>query len=203
MFHGRIRRQIADLRDAWRRGPPMASGALRREKRDVIMAMELQNAFASLRDAIAKGLDYRKNRKAADAAAAPFAVDDEALVFSLQSDEFGGFLNGEPCVVVEAEDADGLVKVMVVRNIVGTYEHDPAYAVYPEQLRRIGQVESPRARTQGEVVRVYSAQSFFGGNRYDGQLATVVQKQIGASVLVEIPGREHSYEVYAHQLRSA
>lgn len=60
--------------------------------------------------------------------------------------------------------------------------------------------DSHKFRT-GEKVRVYSLQSFDGGGFIDGACGTVRQDQIGGSVLVTLPGRENSYEVYPEQLR--
>lgn len=53
----------------------------------------------------------------------------------------------------------------------------------------------------GETVRVYSLQSFSEGGFLCGTVCTVRQDQIGMSVLLDIPGREHSYEVYPQQIR--
>lgn len=64
-----------------------------------------------------------------------------------------------------------------------------------------GRVADTHKFRTGERVRVYSLQSFFGGGFIDGNVGTVKQDQIGGSVLISLPGRENSYEVYPQQLR--
>ena len=60
---------------------------------------------------------------------------------------------------------------------------------------------------KGDVVRVWSLQSFFGGGFIDGRLGIVKQDQIGSSVLVSVKRVvdgvykvDPSYEVYEKQL---
>lgn len=61
---------------------------------------------------------------------------------------------------------------------------------------------------EGDVVKVYSLQSFHGGGFIDGTEGVVKQDQIGRSVLVTVERKFHGsyaidphYEVYAEQLR--
>ena len=61
---------------------------------------------------------------------------------------------------------------------------------------------------KGDIVKVWSLQSFFEGGFIKGRKATVMQDQIGSSIIVAVKRKingkmviDPSYEVYAKQAR--
>lgn len=134
-----------------------------------------------------------------------YGPGDIVLVYSLGSDDHGGFLNGKEAMVVEGENDDGFVKVAVLRNFSGTYKLDSEYAVFPEQLRRLDEDDEdiPPFRKNEEVF-VYAAQTFGCLNLARGTAGRVYRDQIGGSVIVDTftsVNRDHHLEVYPEQLR--
>jgi|ERR1700722_3706323 len=65
-----------------------------------------------------------------------FKRGDKVKVWSLQSWQDGGFINGEEGIVVQ-DSHGGSVIVALVRNIGGEYKLDTNYEVYPEQCRLV------------------------------------------------------------------
>lgn len=69
-----------------------------------------------------------------------FQEGDYVRVYSLQSFNNGGFINGTPGVVRQNQTGSSVL-VRVERNFGGVYKMDNSYEVYPEQLRRITEKE--------------------------------------------------------------
>lgn len=65
---------------------------------------------------------------------------DRVKVWSLQSWNNGGFLNGEEAVVRQTQRGDSVV-LMVPRNFGGTYKVDESYEVYARQCELISSHE--------------------------------------------------------------
>jgi len=83
---------------------------------------------------------------------AGFKKGDTVLVWSLQSFNHGGFLNGVPAFVTQDEDDGGSILLTLYRRIGGIDEVDDAYEVYPQQIRRVTLKEWP-ARAQLKELR--------------------------------------------------
>lgn len=140
--------------------------------------------------------------------AGEWSAGDAALVWSLQSDSHGGFIEGKACTVVGFGD-DGTILVSVERQFGFESRVDPRYAVWPEQLRRPDcEGTSAKRWKRGEMCRLYAAQSWsedpLGIVRMRGIPARLHQDMLegGASVILEISGFPHRVEAYAAQIRS-
>lgn len=69
-----------------------------------------------------------------------FKKGDRVRVWSLQSFEHGGFLNGEPAFVAQSQVGDS-VFLSVVRNFDGVYKLDKSYEVYARQCELMEEIE--------------------------------------------------------------
>jgi len=65
-----------------------------------------------------------------------FKKGDRVKVWSLQSFNQGGFLNGEPAIVRQSQTGDSVI-LAVVRNFDGVYKVDESYEVYAKQCELI------------------------------------------------------------------
>jgi hypothetical protein len=124
-------------------------------------------------------------------------------VYSLQSDNGGGFLNGVEGIVSRDEDENGIVYVAVPRKIGMESKIDPHYKVFAEQLLLWN--EKPdvvEAFAAGEKVHLYSAQGWWDAEWPRGYIATVREDQCGRSVILYHPtDSEDRIEVFPQQLR--
>ncbi len=65
------------------------------------------------------------------------------LVWSLQSFNGGGFLNGEPAFVSQSTTDGGSVLLCVIRNVGGRLVIDESYEVYQQQVRVVDKENWP------------------------------------------------------------
>lgn len=104
-------------------------------------------------------------------------------VWSLASSEYGGFIEGAHCELMD-DCEDGSWIVGVHRHMKSGEEYDPNYRVWPEQVI-IDQGLIDSTYDKGRIVRVFQYQQW-GTKRPlpRGFIGTISQKQVGKSVIV-------------------
>lgn len=85
---------------------------------------------------------------------AGFKKGDTVLVWSLQSFNHGGFLNGVPAFVTQDEDDGGSILLTLYRRIGGIDQIDDDYEVYPQQVKRIPLEDWPASSHLKELRKV-------------------------------------------------